>query len=341
MQVKIICTIGPNSESEEKIKDLVSAGMNIARFNFSHDGHEIQGKRINLVKFWAKKLKKDVKILCDLQGPKIRIADFKNYPLKIKDGQNIILVTNVCKNIKPNEIVIVDPYLHGDVKPQDIILIDDGSIELVVTKAVNHRIYCKVIRGGDIYPKKGVNLPLTQTTTASITNKDIKDLKFILTKNPDWVAISFVQDEKDVQKVKKIIGQKDIKVMCKIERAIAFKNIMAIIQAADGVMVARGDLGVEMPIEKLPIIQKQIIKFANFAGKPVVTATHMLSSMINATFPTRAEVTDIANAIFDGADAVMLSNETTVGKYPVEALKVMKKVVRATENYAFYRENKL
>lgn len=341
MRTKIVCTIGPNSESDEKIRDLILNGMSIARLNFSHDTHENHGTRIDKIRRWSKKLKKEVKILCDLQGPKIRTAEFQNQPKKVIDGERVTLTTNVCKKISNKEIEINDPYLHTDVKAKDIILIDDGLIELVVEKVKNHKLYCKVIRGGDIYPKKGVNLPLTITTTSSLTNKDKNDLKFILKKNPDWIAISFVQNKDDVTNLRKLISKSKSKIMCKIERANALKNIHQIIREADGILVARGDLGVEIPIERLPIIQKQIIKNCNYVDKPVVAATQMLSSMIHSPFPSRADVSDIANAVFDGADAVMLSNETTVGQYPIESLKMMAKIVKTTEEYLHHRENKL
>lgn len=340
MRTKIICTIGPNTESDEKIKELIENGMDIARLNFSHDTHENHGLRIDRVRKWSKKLKKQVQILCDLQGPKIRIADFPNPPRKIKEGQKIVLTSSVAE-ANGKEIMINDPYVHSDVNPKDIILIEDGLIELMVEKVVDHRMYCKVIRGGDIYPKKGVNLPLTKTTTNSLTDKDKKDLEFILTKDPEWIAISFVQTEHDVKQLRELMGKSKSRVMCKIETAVAIDNMDPIIRAADGIMVARGDLGVEMPFEKLPILQKQIIKRCNYDSTPVATATHMLSSMVNAPFPTRAEVSDIANAIYDGANAVMLSNETTIGKYPIEALKTMKKVVESTENHIYNRINKL
>jgi len=339
MRTQIICTIGPNTESDEMIKQLIENGMSVARLNFSHDVHEAHGIRIDRIRKWSKKLKKDVKILCDLQGPKIRTADFPNAPKKLVDGEKLILTTSSCQKIGPAEIVISDPYLHEDLKKDDIILIDDGQIELFVERISNHKIFVKVIRGGDLYPKKGVNVPLTLMTTSSLTDKDIVDLKFILTKDPEWIALSFVQSAEDVKRLRTIIGKKNIKIMCKIERALAIKNLDEIIEEADGVMVARGDLGAELPIERLPIIQKQIIKRSNFVSKPVVTATHMLATMVHNQFPTRAEVTDIANAIFDGTDAVMLSNETTIGDYPLEALKTMAKIVNETEKYIYKDSN--
>lgn len=340
-RTKIVCSIGPKTESDEMIKLMIENGMDIARLNFSHDSHENHGMRIDRIRKWSKELRKDVKILCDLQGPKIRVREFENAPIKLCAGDTVVLTTSVCNDINPGEIVIEDPYLHTDVDVDDIILIDDGLLELQVKEIKNHKITCYVATGGDLYPRKGVNLPFTQTTTSSLTEKDIDDLKFVLTKDPDWIAISFVQTEKDVEDLRNLMGDSKASVMVKIERANAIKNLSSIIKAADGVMVARGDLGVEIPIAKLPVIQKQIIKKSNYEDKPVVTATQMLASMTKVPFPTRAEVTDIANAVIDGTDAVMMSNETTVGEYPLEALKMMSSVVEETEKYLYEREIKL
>jgi len=341
MRTKIICSIGPKTESDEMIKALIENGMGIARMNFSHGDHKEHERKIDLVRKWSKKLKKDVEILCDLQGPKIRVNDFGNDARQLIEGKKVVLATNVCDCIDPKDIVIEDPYLHSDVKVGDVILFDDGQIELVVEKVKDCKMYCKVVVGGDLYSRKGVNLPYTQTTTSSLTDKDKKDLEFILTKNPDWVAISFVQNKDDVLNVKSLMGKSKARVMCKIERANALDNINEIIDESDGIMVARGDLGVEFPIEKLPIVQKQLIKKCNYANKPVVTATQMLSTMTKNPFPTRAEVTDIANAVIDGTDAVMMSNETAVGEYPIESLKTMRKIVEATEDYWYNRKNTL
>ncbi len=341
MRTKILCSIGPATESEEMIEKLIHAGMTVARLNFSHDAREVHGERIDRIRKVSKRLGKSVSILCDLQGPKIRVREFENAPIQLTTNECVVLTTSSNPKIVPTDIVIEDPYLHTDVKPGDVVLIDDGQIELLVEKIECHRIFTRVVVGGDLYPRKGVNLPLTQTTTSSITEKDIQDLEYIMTKNPEWVAISFVQNEDDVKIVKEIIGDKPIRVMCKIERAKAIENLSSIVRASDGIMVARGDLGVEIPIERLPIIQKQIIKKSNYADKPVVTATQMLASMVHAPYPTRAEVTDIANAIFDGTDAVMLSNETTVGNYPIKAVQMMAKIIHATENYLYHRENQL
>lgn len=341
LRTKIICSIGPETESEEMIKRLIEAGMNIARLNFSHDTHENHAKRIAAIRKIAKQLGKKVEILCDLQGPKIRVRAFENPPIQLMADDVIVLATSSAPNIEEGEIVIEDPYLHEDVNAGDVILIDDGQIQLVAEDVKDHKIIARVVVGGDLYPRKGVNLPYTETTRSSLTEKDICDLKFILSQKPEWIAISFVQNAKDIIRIKELIGDRPIRVMCKIERAKAIDNIGEIIAAGDGVMVARGDLGVEIPLARLPIIQKQIIKRCNFDGKPVVTATQMLASMQHNPFPTRAEVSDIANAVFDGTDAVMLSNETTVGEYPVKAVTTMREVVAETEKYLYQRENRL
>lgn len=340
-RTKIVCTIGPNTESEEMIEKLIKAGMNVARMNFSHDTHENHGARIDNVRRIAKQLDKEVEILCDLQGPKIRVRQFENAPIQLATDDVIVMVTSSAPEIETGEIVIEDPYLHQDVQAGDVILIDDGLIELVAEEVKDFRIIARVVVGGDLYPRKGVNLPYTETTTSSLTEKDVKDLEFALTKDPEWVAISFVQNAKDVTRVKELIGDHRARVMVKLERGKAIENLGEIIAAADGAMVARGDLGVEMPIAKVPVIQKQIIKRCNFDGKPVVTATQMLASMIHNPFPTRAEVSDIANAVFDGTDAVMLSNETAVGEYPIKAVETMRNVIKETEDYLYHRENKL
>jgi pyruvate kinase len=339
MKTKVVCTIGPATESPEMLEKLIENGMSVARLNFSHDTHENHGKRIKAVREISKRLGKEVQILCDLQGPKIRIRNFDNAPRVLANGEEVVLTTSSCKAIQAGEIVIEDPYLHTDVKSKDIILIDDGLLELIVDSVSNHKIHCTVVNGGDLYPRKGVNLPLTETTTSSLTEKDVNDLNFILTQDPDWIAISFVQNAGDVLRLRKLMGDSKARVMCKIELANAVKNLSQIINEADGIMVARGDLGVEIPIETLPIIQKRIIKKCNFAEKPVVTATQMLASMTESPVPTRAEVTDIANAVLDGTDAVMMSNETAVGKYPINALKIMVKVVNETEKYLYDKKN--
>jgi len=333
MRTKIICSLGPATGSDEMIKILIENGMDIARFNFSHETKQIQGKRIDRVRKWAKKLNRDVEILCDLQGPKIRIGDFPGLPKTIRENQSMVIKKTGKNKLAGSEIIVDDQSFHHDLKTDDIILIDDGQIELIVENIEKNKIFCKVIRGGTLYPKKGINVPFMITTNSSLTKKDLKDLEFILPKKPEWIGLSFVQGSQDVVNLKKLIGRANTRVMCKIEKASAIKNLDEIIEEADGIMVARGDLGVEIPIETLPIVQKRIINECNETGTPVVTATHMLASMTNSKIPTRAEVTDVANAIIDGTDFVMLSNETTVGQYPIEALKTMVKIAQETENY--------
>lgn len=347
-RTKILASIGPASESPEIIEQLINEGMNIVRFNFSHDTHESHAARIREVRGVATKIGKKVEVLCDLQGPKIRIRNFEPNPRIVQDQEKITLTTSKDDNVQEGELVIEDPYLHSDVSTGDIILIDDGLIELRVGSVDGYKIHCEVVHGGEIYPRKGVNLPLTQTTTSAITDKDKEDLGFILEEcQPDWIALSFVQTGEDIKYLRELIkergGNENIRIMAKIETAQSIKNdnLNSIIQEADGVIVARGDLGVEIPFEKLPFIQKEIINKANYAHKPVITATQMLSSMVHSPVPTRAEVTDIANAVIDGSDAVWLSNETTVGEYPVLAIKAMAKIVDATEEYLFGQPNPL
>lgn len=338
MKTKIICTIGPASDSEAKIKALIKNGMNIARFNFSHGAHEYHQEKIKLVRSIAKKVGKEVEVLCDLQGPKIRVSDFSDPPIKIRSRQEIILNTGRCdigKSDKTVEIGIDDKYLHADVSKGDTILVDDGKIELKVVRVRECRIFCRVLNGGDLYPQKGLNLPSTSTTTNSLTAKDKRDIKFILTQKPEYVAISFVQNKDDIMKLRKLLDNPDIKIVSKIERAPAMDHLDDIIEESDMVMVARGDLGVEIPIERLPIMQKRIIKRSNYMAKPVITATQLLDSMTENPYPTRAEATDVANAVLDGTNAVMLSNETAVGKYPIKSIQMLVRIVEETEKFLY------
>ncbi len=338
MKTKIICTIGPASDSEAMIRSLIKNDMQIARFNFSHNSHEYHREKIKLVRSVAKQLNKNVKILCDLQGPKIRVSNFPNPPIVLKSRQRVILTTGKYDLTKKNHVVeigIDDKYLHADVKKDDTILMDDGKIELKVVEVRQFKIYCRVLNGGDLYPLKGLNLPTTSTTTNSLTPKDKKDLKFMLTQKPEYIAISFVQCKEDIERLRKLINNPKIKIVSKIERAPAMDHLEEILEVSDMVMVARGDLGVEIPIERLPILQKQIIKRSNYLAKPVITATQLLDSMTENPYPTRAEATDVANAIFDGTNAVMLSNETAVGKYPIKSLQMLVRIVNETEKFIY------
>lgn len=330
---KIIATVGPTCEKPSQIKTLIEEGLNIARFNFSHDSHDVFSKRLKLLRSEAKKQKREIKILGDLKGPRIRVGELPAEGRKLEVGEKVTFTTNVCKDIRPTEIVINDPYLHQDVKKGEPILLADGEISLDVTKVHNHKIEAVVIHGGILYSNKGVNLPRTSITTPAITQKDREDIKWIRRNKLDYVALSFVSNAEDIRTLRKLLGRDKIKIVAKIERRLALDNFSEILKESDAIMVARGDLGVETPLENVPFIQKEIIKQCNLAGKMVIVATQMLSSMVSSPTPTRAEVSDIANAVLDGAGVVMLSNETASGKYPLLALEWMRKVVERTESY--------
>lgn len=338
MKTKIIATIGPSSDSYEIIEKLVEQGLNIARFNFSHCTFDEFRDRSAKVKKAAAKLKKEVFILQDLQGPRIRVGEIPGGSRKLKDGDSVIFSTKLKND--PEIIFIDEPYLHADIKADELIYLANGDMELVVKKVQGNKIHTEVIRGGILYSRKGVNLPHTKLTTSGLTAKDVKDVKFGLQEGVDYVAISFVQTAEDVLKLKKIVKDK-AKVVAKIETAMALKNIDSIIQVSDAIMVARGDLGIEVAEEKLPFIQKNIIRQAAWHGKASITATQMLLSMKESPRPTRAEVSDIANAVLDGTDGVMLSDETASGKYPVQALETLVKVARQAERYYFNKPNLL
>lgn len=338
MKTKIIATIGPASDSPEIIKKLVKDGLDIARFNFSHCTYEEFEARSAKLKKAAKEVKREVAILQDLQGPRIRVGEIPGGSRQLKEGETIVFSTKI-KNDK--EIIFVDePYLHADIKKGELIYLANGDMKLLVNKVQGDKIYAEVERGGTLYSRKGVNVPHTKLTTSGLTSKDIKDVKFGLKHGVDYVAISFVQTAEDVLKLKKLVGNK-AKIIAKIETALALKNIDSIIQASDGIMVARGDLGIEVAEEKLPFIQKNLIRQAVWHGKASIVATQMLLSMINNPRPTRAEVSDIANAVLDGTDAVMLSDETASGKHPTQALETLVRVVRQAEHYFYDKPNLL
>lgn len=330
---QIVVTVGPKTESPEMTKNLISNGLDIARFNFSHDTHETFANRAKLLRRAAALKLKKIKILADLQGPRIRIGDLPAKGRTLRDGEKVTFSTHVCQDIKKNEIVIRDPYLHEDVKKGDIILLDNGTMEAYVLNVHQHKIETKITRGGILFSNKGINLPLTKTTTSALTEKDKSDIEFIKKMKFDYVALSFVSSAKDIEDLRALLGANGPKIISKIETTHSIDNLSEIIEVSDGVMVARGDLGVEFPIEKVPLLQKRIISKARWAGKPVITATEMLASMVENPVPTRAEVSDIANAVLDGTSAVMMSNETAVGKYPIEALKMMSRVVEETEQF--------
>lgn len=338
MRTQIIATIGPRSESKEKLEEFIIAGMNIARMNFSHCTYDEYTQRVSHIQSISKKHGKRVAILQDLQGPRIRVGEISPTGKILRDGETVLFSTKETSD--ESYIYIDDPYIHLDIKPNDPIFLANGEIELLAEEISGNIIRAKVIRGGILYSRKAVNVPNTTLTTSGLTKKDKEDVKFALDFGVDYIALSFVQLAKDVLDLKKMVGDK-VKIIAKIESAVALKNIDEIIQASDGIMVARGDLGVEIPMGRIPFIQKNLIKHAIWRGKPAIVATQMLSSMINHQYPTRAEVSDIANAVWDGADAVMLSDETAAGKYPLESLKTIISVVREAEKSYFERSNLL
>lgn len=337
---KIVCTIGPASGSANVIRALAEAGMNVARLNFSHGSHEEHTSWIKIIREVSVELNSPIAILQDLSGPKLRIGEIESDSAVLREGEEFIL-TN--RDVPGDEKVVSISYptLPNIVKIGDKILLADGELELRVTDTTEEDIICKVIVGGELSSHKGLNLPRPSFSIPSVTQKDIKDLEFGLKHDVDWVALSFVQRSADVLKVKQLINEKEkeVPVIAKIEKQEAVERIDEILRVADGVMIARGDLGIETPLEEVPLIQKNIIKKANQVGKPTITATQMLDSMIEHPRPTRAEVTDVANAIFDGTDAVMLSGETAIGKYPIQSVKVMASIATKTEEQIDYVEN--
>lgn len=335
-KAKIVCTIGPASSSREVIRELIRSGMDVARLNFSHGDHESHQRIVSIVREEAEKQNKIVSILQDLQGIKIRLSNVEGDSVVLKTGEEVYLRSGNEISNKTN-LFISYPALLRDVKDGDIILIDDGLIKLKIKGRTNNALIAKVIEGGIVKSKKGVNLPTSTTTLPAFTEKDRRDLELGLKMCVDYVAISFVRAAGDIKLVIDWAKKKKLKlpsIIAKIEKPEALDNIEDIMNMVDGIMVARGDLGVEMPTEKVPMIQKMLIDLASRKGKLVITATQMLESMTQHTRPTRAEATDVANAVLDGTDALMLSAETTVGRYPIESVKMMDTIIRYTESNA-------
>ncbi len=331
-RTKIVCTIGPASEKLEVLKELIEAGMNVARLNFSHGNHEGHARNIFNLRKISADLNLPLGIIGDLSGPKLRVGEIAGDGIVLEAGQDFTLTTCILRGNK-DRVSVNFSELTNDVSLEDTVLLDDGLIELKVKKVDKDDILCEVINGGKLSSHKGINLPNISVSVDSITEKDIGDLKFGLEQGVDWVAMSFVRSPDDIRDLKLLMCDfgKEAPVIAKIEKHEAAKKMDEIIDVADGIMVARGDLGVEMSPEDVPLIQKCLIGKAMKEGKPVIIATQMLSSMIDNLRPTRAEVSDVANAIFDGTDAVMLSGETAVGSYPVESVKMMARVIEKTE----------
>jgi pyruvate kinase len=334
-KTKIIATVGPACNSKEKLWELVLAGANIFRLNFSHGTHEQHLQVIKYIRELNKEKVANISILQDLQGPKIRTNDVENNGVELKAGEKIIITKELCLGTK-EKISTSYQSLTSDVKPGDAILIDDGKIELKVLSSKNGEVTAEIIYGGLLKSKKGINLPNTNVSEPSLTEKDRKDLMFGIEQDLDWIALSFVRRAEDLIDLKQIIKKagKEIKVVAKIEKPEAIENIDAIIAATDAIMVARGDLGVEILMEEVPMLQKMIAAKCLKAAKPVIVATQMMESMINNPRPTRAETNDVANAIIDGADAVMLSAETASGDYPVLTVQSMSRICQSVEKEA-------
>ena len=332
MKTKIIATIGPKSWDEKVFQGIIKNGADMVRVNFSHATYEDFLHIKKMVQRVNKKFKKNIQIMQDLQGPRIRVGELPENGVNLIAGKKQCFYYEDKKDSKVNGCLpISDPYLHIDIQKGDPIFLVNGAMEVEVSRIKDGKIYFKVVRGGILFSHKGINVPRTNLRMGGLTEKDIKDVKFALKHGVDYIALSFVQSADDVKKLKQIIGKHKTKIIAKIERAVALNEIDAIIKVADGLMVARGDLGIEIPMENVPIVQKDIIRHCHWHNTPAIVATQMMSSMVDHDTPTRAEVSDVANAIFDGADGVMLSEETANGEFPAEVVKEMKKVVEATE----------
>ena len=338
-RTKIICTMGPASSKKNTLRAMMRAGMDIARFNFSHGSHEEHRGRVDMVKNLREELNIPVALLLDTKGPEIRTKLLKDHKkITLEAGSEFTLTTG---DIEGDETRVAITYenLYKDVKKGGKILIDDGLIELEIENIKNGDIVCRVLNGGELGERKGINVPYVKVKLPGITEQDKEDILFGITQEFDYIAASFVRDAKAIKEIRQLLdenGGHDIGIIAKIENAEGVENIDEIIKAADGIMVARGDLGVEIPPSEVPYIQKMIIRKCNENYVPVITATQMLDSMIRNPRPTRAEVTDVANAVYDGTDAVMLSGETAQGKYPLEALQMMVHIVENTEEHLDY-----
>lgn len=337
-KTKIVCTIGPASESVEKLKELMLAGMNVARFNFSHGDHAEQKRKYENVLQARQELGLPVATLLDTKGPEIRLRDFEGGRVELTAGQQFILTTEEMLGTA-QKATITYKNLKNDVSVGTTILIDDGLIEMTIEAIRGEEIVCRVINGGAVSNHKGVNVPGANLSMPYISESDMADILFGIEQGYEFIAASFARSREDILELRKILTDhgSDMKIIAKIENMQGINNLEEILEASDGIMVARGDMGVEVPLEEVPVLQKKMIKLANAHGKHVITATQMLESMIKNPRPTRAEATDIANAIYDGTTAIMLSGESAAGKYPVEAVKTMAKIAECAEKNIDYR----
>lgn len=336
-RTKIVATVGPACDTYDNLLSLVKAGANVFRLNFSHGSHEDKKQVIENIRQIIKNEPYNISILADLQGPKLRVGELEGGKIILKEGQKFIFTTEKIVGT-PEKIYVSYPHLTTDVQPGERIFLDDGKMELLAEEVLNEKeLLVSVTLGGILTPKKGVNLPDSGLTMPSLTEKDLADLEFILEQKLDWLALSFVRKAVDIIDLKKLIKNKGskIKVIAKIEMPEALKNLRDIIIESDGIMIARGDLGVEIPIEQVPVIQKDIIRKCMHRAKPVIVATQMMESMLDRTKPNRSEVSDVANAVLEGADAVMLSGETATGLYPTLVVETMSKIILEVEKTVY------
>lgn len=341
-RTKIVATIGPASSDKETLREMFLSGLNVCRINFSHGSHADHAGVISKIRELNEETGLNVAILADLQGPKIRTDEMENNGVELELNDEVTIRTEKTLGTK-HSFSINYADLPKDVNPGELILLDDGKIRMEVVEKINDTSFqARVVQGGILSSKKGVNFPNTAISLPSLTEKDLKDLDFALDQNVDWIGLSFVRSARDIIELKHLISGKQgkAKVIAKIEKPEAIEDIDEIIRESDGLMVARGDLGVEIPFQNVPIIQKMVINKCVIHAKPVIVATQMMESMIVNMTPTRAEVNDVANAVLDGADAVMLSGETSVGKYPIEVIKTMRNIVMEMENFEgiYYKE---
>ena len=337
-RAKIVCTLGPATSSPKKVRKLVDAGMDVARLNFSHGSHADHKRAYTLVREASDASGRGVGVLADLQGPKIRLGRFADGPVELENGASFTITT---RDVPGDVSICSTTYagLPGDVKAGDPILVDDGKVRLEVTSVDGDDVHTKVVVGGPASDNKGINLPGVAVSVPALSEKDKEDLRFALHLTVDFIALSFVRSAKDVEDVRAVMKEEGIflPVIAKIEKPQAIDNLDEIVAAFDGFMVARGDLGVECPLEEVPMIQAKVVDAARRNAKPVIVATQMLESMITSPRPTRAEASDVANALLDGADAVMLSGETSVGEYPIETVRTMARILEATEEKGMHR----
>ncbi len=339
-KTKIVCTLGPATDNEEVLRQMMLEGMNVARCNFSHATYDEHKKRMDMIKKLRKEVGQPVAILLDTKGPEVRVKNFKDGRVTLEEGQLFTLTADEVEGTK-DKVSVTYNRLYEDLEVGMRVLIDDGLIEMTVEQVDRTNIVCRVINGGVVSNHKGVNVPDVDLSMPYISDKDREDILFGISQDVDFIAASFVQKKEDILQLRRLLeknGGSDIKIIAKIENAQGVANIDDIIEVSDGIMVARGDMGVEIPYEEVPVIQKKIIKKVYRTGKQVITATQMLESMIKNPRPTRAETTDVANAVYDGTSAIMLSGETAAGAYPVEAVKTMVRIAERTEQDVDYRK---